>query len=112
MSCSRKALKKVPNDRAAFLNRAMRPAADFDNVGRNILRGPGQRNVDIALTRRFPLGESHTAELSAEFFNLLNQVNLANSISNVGAAPTFSNTGMILAPGDFGRIVSTRVILG
>ena len=57
--------------------------------------------------RRFPLGESRTVELRAEFFNLLNQVNLANPVSNVSAASAFSNTGVILVPGDFGRIVST-----
>jgi hypothetical protein len=34
-------------------------------------------------------------------------VNFANPISNVSAATAFSDTGVIRAPGDFGRIVST-----
>jgi hypothetical protein len=80
---------------------------DFGDVGRNVLRGPAQSNVDIALTRRFPFAESSTAEFRVEFFNLFNQVNLANPISNVSTATTFGNTGVILAPGDLGRIVST-----
>jgi hypothetical protein len=65
--------------------------------------------VDIAVTRRFPLGESSHADLRVEFFNLFNQVNLANPISNVDAvpAPGFSSTGAIVSPGDFGRIFST-----
>jgi hypothetical protein len=80
---------------------------DFGDVGRNVLRGPAQSNVDIALTRRFPLAESRTAEFRVEFFNLFNQVNLASPVSTAGKS-TFSNTtGVIVAPGDFGRIVST-----
>jgi hypothetical protein len=84
------------------------PGTDIGDVGRNVLRGPAQRNVDIAVTKRFPLGESRVAELRAEFFNLFNQVNLANPISNLlNAASPFTNTGAIVSPGDFGRIVST-----
>jgi hypothetical protein len=80
---------------------------DFGDVGRNVLRGPGQRNVDIALTKRIPLAESKTLEFRGEFFNLLNEVNLANPNSNVAAASSFSNSGGIIAPADFGRIIST-----
>src|SRR5262249_3868353 len=91
--------------------RAIADAAGIDigDVGRNILRGPAQRNIDIAVTRRFPFGESSNAELRAEFFNLFNHVNLANPISNINAvaASAFSNTGAIVVPGDFGRIFST-----
>jgi hypothetical protein len=91
--------------------RAIADAAGIDigNVGRNILRGPAQRNIDIAVARRFPFGESSNAELRAEFFNLFNHVNLANPISNINAvaASAFSNTGAIVVPGDFGRIFST-----
>jgi hypothetical protein len=79
---------------------------DFGDVGRNVLRGPAQSNVDIALTRRFQVAESSTAEFRVEFFNLFNHVNFANPISNVSNATAFSNTGVILAPGDFGRILS------
>jgi hypothetical protein len=79
---------------------------DFGDVGRNVLRGPAQSNVDIALTRHFPLAESRTAEFRVEFFNLFNQVNLANPVSTAGLR-TFNDTGVIVAPGDFGRIVST-----
>jgi hypothetical protein len=84
---------------------------DFGNVGRNVLRGPSQVNVDFSLIKRFPIRESKNIELRAEFFNLFNQVNFANPISNLSAVPTTSidpNTGRIIgSPGDFGRIVST-----
>ena len=84
---------------------------DFGNVGRNVLRGPRQTNVDFSVIKRFPIRESKSIELRAEFFNLFNQVNFANPISNLNAVPSTSidpNTGKIIGnPGDFGRIVST-----
>ena len=84
---------------------------DIGNVGRNVLRGPGQNNVDFSIIKRFPIRESKNIELRAEFFNLFNHVNFANPISNFSAVPSTSinpNTGQITGdPGDFGRINST-----
>ena len=80
---------------------------DFGNVGRNVLRGPRQTNVDFSIIRRFPIGESRNIEFRAEFFNLLNHVNFANPISNLNAASLDQNTGQIMNPGDFGHIAST-----
>lgn len=84
---------------------------DIGNVGRNVLRGPSQSNVDFSVIKRFPISESKNIELRAEFFNLFNHVNFANPISNlsaVAATSINSSTGQITGdPGDFGRIVST-----
>jgi hypothetical protein len=84
---------------------------DFGNVGRNVLRGPGQVNVDFSLIKRFTIRESKNIEVRAEFFNLFNHPNLANPISNLSSVPATSidaNTGQIIgSPGDFGRIIST-----
>jgi hypothetical protein len=84
---------------------------DFGNVGRNVLRGPRQSNVDFSVIKRFPVSESKNLELRAEFFNLFNHVNFDNPISNLSAVPSTSidpNTGRISGnPGDFGRIIST-----
>src|SRR5205807_3634664 len=85
---------------------------DIGNVGRNVLRGPRQNNVDFSIIKRFPFSESKNIEFRAEFFNLFNHVNFANPISNFNAVPS-SNispaTGQIINndPGDFGRINST-----
>ena len=68
---------------------------DFGNVGRNILRGPKQFNFDFSIGRRFRIDDSKNIEFRAEFFNLLNNVNFANPISNLNAGT------------DFGRIIST-----
>lgn len=84
---------------------------DFGNVGRNVMRGPAQRNVDLGIIRRFVISEFKNIEFRAEFFNLFNTVNFANPISNLSAVPAESvdpNTGLITGdPGDFGRISST-----
>jgi hypothetical protein len=84
---------------------------DFGDVGRNVLRGPAQTNVDFSVIKRFPFRESKNIELRAEFFNLFNHVNFANPISNLNTVATTSidpNSGKIVgSPGDFGRIVST-----
>lgn len=90
--------------------RANATGTDIGNVGRNVLRGPGQSNIDISVIKRFPLGESRNIEVRAEFFNLLNHVNFANPVSNLSAVPATSidATGRITGnPGDFGRIVAT-----
>ena len=84
---------------------------DIGNIGRNVLRGPGQNNVDFSIIKRFPIGESKNLEFRAEFYNLFNHVNFANPISNFNAVPSTSinpNNGQIIGnPGDFGRITST-----
>ncbi|MEW6730376.1 MAG: TonB-dependent receptor [Acidobacteriota bacterium] len=85
---------------------------DIGSLGRNILRGPRQTNVDFSLIKRFAVGESRNLEFRAEFFNLFNQVNLANPISDLNAILASGgsidpNTGRIINPGAFGRIIST-----
>lgn len=85
---------------------------DFGTVGRNPLRGPDQFNVDLSITKRFRLDESKNLEFRAEAFNLLNNVNFANPISNFNVTATTGgsidqNTGRITRPGEFGKIIST-----
>lgn len=85
---------------------------DIGTVGRNVLRGPRQMNVDFSIIKRFPIDESRNIEFRAEFFNLFNHVNFANPISNLNAIPAADfdpNTGQIVPgrAGDFGRVIST-----
>ena len=84
---------------------------DLGNVGRNVLRGPAQNNIDFSIIKRFAVSESKNIEFRAEFFNLFNHVNFANPISNFNAVPSTSinsTTGQITGdPGDFGRITAT-----
>jgi Carboxypeptidase regulatory-like domain len=66
---------------------------DFGNTGRNILYGPGQKDLDLALVKVFPLTDTSRLEFRTEFFNTFNNVNFANPINllssaNVGAIVT------------------------
>jgi hypothetical protein len=100
---------QIPSSNGTAVANAL--GTDIGNVGRNVLRGPLQSSVEFSIIKRFPFGESKNIELRAEFFNLFNQVNLSNPISDfnaVSATGSFdSNTGRIINPGDFGRIIST-----
>jgi hypothetical protein len=67
----------------------------FGNAGRNILRGPGLKNVDLSLVKSFRIRESLKAQIRGESFNAFNFVNLQNPAANLTAA-TF---GRILSAG-------------
>jgi hypothetical protein len=66
---------------------------DFGTSGRNILRGPDQKNVDISIVKFFPIGERQL-EFRSEFFNAFNSVSFANPVN-------------ILASENVGQIVTT-----
>ena len=67
----------------------------YGNAGRNIMRGPGLTNFDIALAKNMPLAETANLQFRTEFFNAFNFVNF-------GAPDTdFSSQ-------DFGVILSAR----
>jgi hypothetical protein len=66
---------------------------DIGNVGRNVLRGPSQSNVDFSVGKQFWLTESKELQFRADFFNLLNHANRDNPISDIST-------------GDFGKILS------
>jgi hypothetical protein len=95
----------IPSSNGAAMAGAQ--GTDIGNVGRNVLRGPRQTNVDFSVIKRFPLGEAKSLEFRAEFFNVFNQVNLDNPNGNLNSASVNPSTGQILNPGDFGRINST-----
>jgi hypothetical protein len=61
-------------------------AGDFGNTGRNLLVGPGQRDIDISVLKFFPVTERSYFELRTEFFNAFNNVSFANPV-NILASP-------------------------
>lgn len=65
------------------------PSAPFGNTGRNILTGPGQKNVDFSVVKFIPFTESVRGEFRTEFFNLFNWANFANPNSNISVPATF-----------------------
>jgi hypothetical protein len=76
-------------------NPAFDPASPFGNTQRNLLYGPGQKNVDFAVVKFLPFSERFRGEFRTEFFNIFNFANFANPGNNV------------LVPATFGRITST-----
>lgn len=74
---------------------------DFGNTGRNILRGPNQKDVDISLVKYFPISEHSKLEFRAEFFNAFNMVSFANPINIVESA----NNGQIVSTTTGPRVI-------
>ncbi len=58
------------------------PGSPFGNTPRNLLTGPGQKNVDISFIKQFPVRENMKIEFRAEMFNVFNWVNYANPVNN------------------------------
>ncbi|HWB87206.1 MAG TPA: TonB-dependent receptor [Bryobacteraceae bacterium] len=50
----------------------------FGNSSRNSLTGPGLSQLDLTLSKKFPVGESKNIEFRAEIYNLLNHANFTN----------------------------------
>ncbi len=77
------------------------PPLTFGNAGRNILPGPGINLFDLALHRRFGLGESRSLEFRAELFNAFNHPNFGIPGPYPDFGPFF---GRIFSVGDPRRI--------
>jgi hypothetical protein len=77
---------------------AFRDSGDaWGDTGRNILRGPSQRQVDLSLSRQLPIPGGQRLELRWEIFNVFNEAVFANPASTFDAA----------GAGNAGRITST-----
>lgn len=75
---------------------------DFGNSSVGLVRGPRQRNIDMALERAFHLSESHSIHIRGEFFNLTNTANFNNPGSQ-----SINPTNNLSAGAAFGVITST-----
>jgi hypothetical protein len=77
-------------NRAAFTSAPdIGDGSGFGNCGVGILRGPGQRNVDLAIERGFVLTESKRIQFRTEFFNLTNTPNFGQPVNDVAAGAAF-----------------------
>ncbi len=68
----------------------------FGNAGRNTLRGPGSRNVDLGLHKTFATGGGTRVQVRIEAFNAFNWVNLNPPNTSQNSA----NFGRITAAGN------------
>jgi hypothetical protein len=92
---------------------ALPPPGQFGNAGRNILRGPGFAQFDLALQKSFQLTEGTKITFGAEAYNLFNHPNFAVP-SNTQSPLTLGGNGDAVfadATGSFannvGRIFTT-----
>ncbi len=69
-------------DPSAFRQNA---AGTHGNVGRLLLRGPGEAMVDLGLVKTFFVNERHRVQYRVEAFNAFNRVNLDNPNANISA---------------------------
>ncbi len=85
-------------NRPAF---APAPRTRFGTLGRNVLRGPGQHNLDIAIQKNLPIRESLALAFRSEFFNVFNHANFSGPASNLDA----STFGVISSTAANARII-------
>ena len=84
-----------------FNTSAFQPNAkyQFGNTGRNVLRGPGLFNLDLAAHKTFRLTESASVQLRLESFNTTNTPALGAPNTQVGD-PSFGQISSAGAPRD------------
>ncbi len=78
--------------------------ANFGNIGRNTLRGPGVINNDLSLFRDFDITERFKLTFKAEVFNLTNTPHLGQPDSNV------NDTAFMQISGSAGTLSDQRSI--
>jgi hypothetical protein len=71
----------------------------YGDAGRNILRGPGLFNLDLAAHKTFQITERISTELRLESFNATNTPALGNPNTQVGN-PNFGTVGSAGPPRD------------
>jgi hypothetical protein len=80
----------------------------WGDSGRNILQGPGTKDVDFSVFKNFQVAESKALQLRAEFFNLFNTPQF-NNPSATAPTPTATSTTLvpnIVTGSAFGTIAS------
>jgi hypothetical protein len=95
-------------------NSVLTPPAQgtFGNMGRNIFRDSGFKNVDFSVFKVFTFKERYSAQFRVEFFNLFNHPISANpygSANGYGVGNDFSATGQ---GGGFGCGCATADVAG
>jgi hypothetical protein len=80
---------------AAFVPLTQMTKGTIGNAGRNFMNGPALFNVDLTLSREFPIKERLRMQLRGEFFNLFNDKH-------------FLPPNVIVGSGSFGQITSAN----
>jgi outer membrane receptor protein involved in Fe transport len=75
---------------------------DYGNVGRNVMRGPGQANWDFSTIKNFPIYDRASFQFRAEFFNVFNHTNFSNPST---AYSSLSSFGVISSTAGNPRVI-------
>ncbi len=67
----------------------LQPLGTFGNETPLTARGPGFVNMDVAISKRFPILERANLELRGEAFNVLNHPNYSNPNTAISSSSTF-----------------------
>jgi hypothetical protein len=82
----------------------------YGNLGRNAVRGPGNVNFDLSLSRLFKISDRYSLQARAEAFNVANHANFVGAISPAGGTTYQTFSGGVnsnnLSSSSFGRIQS------
>ena len=80
----------------------------WGDSGRNILQGPGTKNIDFSVFKNFQVAESKVLQIRGEFFNLFNtpQFNNPSAVAPTPAATSTTLVPNITAGSAYGTISS------
>jgi hypothetical protein len=81
----------------------------WGNLGRNVARGPGYWEADVAVEKITPVGGKANVRLRAEAFNLFNHPSFANPASNITATSSFGRITDVLNSGPVGTGTPRRM---
>jgi len=100
---------------AAFCSPGGTACPGAANLSRNKFTGPGFGDVDLSFIKNVPITERVKIQVRADFFNLLNRINLASGVGSVGSvcappapvAPATKTTGICTTASGFGQVTDT-----
>jgi hypothetical protein len=93
---------------AAFCSPGGTACPGAANLSRNKFTGPGFGDVDLSFIKNVPITERVKIQLRADFFNLLNRINLASGVGSVGSTCSANKvTGVCTATSGFGQVTDT-----
>ena len=100
---------------AAFCSPGGTACPGAANLSRNKFTGPGFGDVDLSFIKNVPITERFKIQLRADFFNLVNRINLASGVGSVGSTcapaapipPATTATGICTTASSFGQVGDT-----
>jgi Carboxypeptidase regulatory-like domain/TonB dependent receptor len=93
------------NTAAFSLNPAVNGVSVNGNSGRNMLRGPTFKDVDLAISRDFNFKEHFRLQARADAYNVFNLVSLSTPAGN---SVTCCSTPSMIPAGTFGKILTAN----